>query len=419
MNIRSGHGTTYSILGSIPGGAIVTVTKGNGEWAHITYGGVVGYASMSYLEKIEPVLINVSTNTVNLKLGETESQVIDVWTEGNSSNSFTVLCDSDDEKITCTLGALNSDNKMPLTITAKATGTSDVNLSVKDNQSGAILSTIAVTVNVDAKTYTISYDANGGSEAPASQTKTHGTALTISSAKPTREGYTFLGWSATRTATTATYSAGGNLTANADMTLYAVWQKNDPTVSSIAIASNPVKTEYYVDDTFDSTGLSLKVNMSDGTTKTITSGFAVTTPDMSTVGIKTVTVEYSGKSVTFTVIVMENPEAPEVDYTFSIVAPSSNTVSYKNEVVLKTKVGGNIPANTRVEWTSNNDNFIVEENADGTLKITSQNNGSTVFTATLYDADGKVLAIDEIEMTSKAGFLDKLLRFFLSLFGLV
>ena len=40
-----------------------------------------------------------------------------------------------------------------------------------------------------AKTYTISYNANGGSGAPASQTKTYGTTLTLSSTKPTRSGY--------------------------------------------------------------------------------------------------------------------------------------------------------------------------------------------------------------------------------------
>ena len=40
----------------------------------------------------------------------------------------------------------------------------------------------------------MSYDANGGTGAPAAQTKTHGTALTLSSTKPTRTGYTFLGW---------------------------------------------------------------------------------------------------------------------------------------------------------------------------------------------------------------------------------
>ncbi len=51
--IRSGHGTSYPDVGSIPYGATVTVTKGNGSWAHVTYGNVSGYASMAYLEKID------------------------------------------------------------------------------------------------------------------------------------------------------------------------------------------------------------------------------------------------------------------------------------------------------------------------------------------------------------------------------
>ena len=37
-------------------------------------------------------------------------------------------------------------------------------------------------------TYTVSYNANGGSGAPASQTKTHNVTLTLSSTKPTRSG---------------------------------------------------------------------------------------------------------------------------------------------------------------------------------------------------------------------------------------
>ncbi len=39
------------------------------------------------------------------------------------------------------------------------------------------------------------------------------------------------------------------------------------------------------------------------------------------------------------------------------------------------------------------------------------------FTATLYSADGEVLATDTIEMKSKAGFFDKIGGFFRSLFG--
>ena len=50
LNIRSGHGTSHAVIGSIPDGAIVYVSKANGEWAHVYYNGVNGYASMQYLE---------------------------------------------------------------------------------------------------------------------------------------------------------------------------------------------------------------------------------------------------------------------------------------------------------------------------------------------------------------------------------
>lgn len=50
LNIRSGHGTSYTVIGSIPDGATVYVSKANGEWAHVYYNGINGYASMEYLE---------------------------------------------------------------------------------------------------------------------------------------------------------------------------------------------------------------------------------------------------------------------------------------------------------------------------------------------------------------------------------
>lgn len=75
-----------------------------------------------------------------------------------------------------------------------------------------------------ANTYTVSYNANGGTGAPGNQTKTYGTTLKLSSTKPTRTNYNFLGWSTSASATTATYAAGGNYTANAAVTLYAVWE---------------------------------------------------------------------------------------------------------------------------------------------------------------------------------------------------
>ena len=75
-------------------------------------------------------------------------------------------------------------------------------------------------------TYTVSYNANGGSRAPASQTKTTNNNLTLSSVKPTRVGYTFQGWGTSSSATTATYQPGGTYSDNKSITLYAVWKIN-------------------------------------------------------------------------------------------------------------------------------------------------------------------------------------------------
>lgn len=76
----------------------------------------------------------------------------------------------------------------------------------------------------EANTYTVSYNANGGTGVPESQTKTYGVALTLSSAKPTRANYTFLGWGTAASATTAAYAPGSQYHDNRDTTLYAVWK---------------------------------------------------------------------------------------------------------------------------------------------------------------------------------------------------
>ena len=71
--------------------------------------------------------------------------------------------------------------------------------------------------------YTVNYDANGGTGAPASQIKLHGGDLTLSSDIPKREGYTFVGWSTDKNASNYTWKAGDNYTINDSKTLYAIW----------------------------------------------------------------------------------------------------------------------------------------------------------------------------------------------------
>lgn len=73
------------------------------------------------------------------------------------------------------------------------------------------------------KTYTITYDANGGSGAPNPQYKFHDRPLKISKTRPTREGYTFGGWYAQEEGVRL-YPAGGTFTKNASTTLIALWR---------------------------------------------------------------------------------------------------------------------------------------------------------------------------------------------------
>ena len=108
--------------------------------------------------------------------------------------------------------------------------------------------------------YTVTYNANSGSDAPASQTKTKGTVLTLSSAKPTRTGssavsctvtldanggsvspssltaarttiYTFKNWNTKADGSGTSYNPGASYIADANMTLYAQWYTNSSTAS--------------------------------------------------------------------------------------------------------------------------------------------------------------------------------------------
>ena len=92
----------------------------------------------------------------------------------------------------------------------------------------------------ELKTYTITYNANGGTGGPTSQKKTHGVDINLSSETPTKNGFAFMGWSTDSKATTADtkYNPGSKYTSNADLTLYAVWTANaTPVFSSTSVAS--------------------------------------------------------------------------------------------------------------------------------------------------------------------------------------
>ena len=153
------------------------------------------------------------------------------------------------------------------------------------------------------ETYSVIYFDDGSSNIPAEQTKPYGTALTLSSVVPVKEGYTFKGWAIEEGSTAVVYSPGAQYTNNEGVILYAVWEKNSATLSSITIENMPAKTTYKIGDTLDTSGLKIKLTYSDGTTESITNGFTTSGFSSVAAGTKTVTVAYGGKTTSFTVVV--------------------------------------------------------------------------------------------------------------------
>jgi uncharacterized repeat protein (TIGR02543 family) len=157
----------------------------------------------------------VNTNTDVIDDEKTMVRMVTALTKGSDSVSTTNLQNGLNKYAgtgVATAGA-KTGNVIPITFTA--TG----NIYEIDINNGATFDDSS-----GGQVYTITYNANGGTGAPEVQTKIAGSAITLSTIKPTRTGYTFLGWSSNSSATTAEYASGAQFTTDANTTLYAVWQ---------------------------------------------------------------------------------------------------------------------------------------------------------------------------------------------------
>lgn len=113
-----------------------------------------------------------------------------------------------------------------------------------------VTSNRTITAKWSANTYTVTYNANGGTGAPGNQTKVYGQNLTLSSTKPTASwtltynanggsvsptskslSRPFRTWNTRADGTGTNYAPGGTYTGNAPLTLYA--QYNNPTAGTL------------------------------------------------------------------------------------------------------------------------------------------------------------------------------------------
>ena len=173
---------------------------------------------------------SISFSADNLTMKKDSSKTVNIRFTGE--NIYTLSYDLSNSNI-CTAqwgGVDYGTGTTSITINAIGAGNAFVTINLKDCDD-KILFSKKITISVTAPTYTISYNVNQGYGEFTSQIKTDGLSLTLSSVKPTRTGYEFLGWSTNPNATTAEYQPGSSFSKNENTTLYAVWKATSYTVS--------------------------------------------------------------------------------------------------------------------------------------------------------------------------------------------
>ena len=187
-----------------------------------------------------------------------------------------------------------------------------------------------LTAQWKANTYTVSYNANGGSGAPGKQTKTYGVTLKLSSTKPTRTNYNFKGW-ATSPNGGVVYQPGGSYTNNSAITLYAVWELayTAPRISGVSVR------RCTSDGTGSETGTYVKVSFSWATDKTVT-GIKILYKAQTSSSWTTVTVSSSGTSGNVSKIIGNNNMNIDVTYLFKVTVSDNTGSTSSSEITLGT-----------------------------------------------------------------------------------
>ena len=93
--------------------------------------------------------------------------------------------------------------------------------------------------NPGTTSYTVTFNANGGSGSVQSMTANSGSSITLPSGSGlTRTGYTFGGWNTNAAGTGSNYAAGLSYTVNGNVTLYAKWNSSSGGNTVITLTRN-------------------------------------------------------------------------------------------------------------------------------------------------------------------------------------
>ena len=194
-------------------------------------------------------------------------------------------------------------------------------------------------------TYTVSFDANGGTGAMTSVTGVSGDYTLPACTFTAPDGKQFKGWALTADGAVITTST---ITVSTNVTLYAIWEDIPAvkTLVSIAVTTAPSKTMYTEGESFDAAGMVVTATYSDNSTAVIRGYTYAPTGALSTADTA-ITISYTEGGVTKTVmqaITVRQASRPTGDGNVSACM-----VSYDANGGTGTMASSQVIAGTRIE----------------------------------------------------------------------
>lgn len=262
--------------------------------------------------------------------------------------------------------------------------------SVNGSESTIGTTDIEVSVPALAK-YAVTYNANGGSGAPATQYKVHSKSLTLSVVKPTRSGFSFVRWFTAADGTGTGYNPGATYSTDAALNLYAKWSAV-PSVTSLKVIRSDENGDQ--DDSGEYAAVTATWTMDSSTSESATVTGTIT-PQGGASSAITLSGITTGTGGTVTALV-PNMDT-DTQYVVAITAANGSNTATRSAVLTRAffimdfKAGG---GGIGIGRAAPADSLAVGYNAefDGSVDIF----GPTNIDSTL-DTTGKITSLGEVE----------------------
>ena len=163
-------------------------------------------------------------------------------------------------------------------------------------------------------------------------------------------------------------------------------KKDEKTLTSIAVTTQPTKTTYTVGENFNPAGMVVTATYSDKSTASVANSSLTITADFSSAGTKSVSISFTdnGKTVSTSVSCTVNPATVAVESV--TVSPKTLSLAVGAKQTLEAAVAPTTATNKTVTWSSNNTAAATVDATTGEVTAVASDKGTATITAT---ADGK------------------------------